>query len=923
MIRIKKKRIKRLSSAVLCILTVLSLLVGTAPWNSGFVVQAAVAPTLSITSGTPYFYSIAGSNPKSVAYGTATATTSVMSASMSGNVVTIKENSASKLYELGYVPIVTSMAVPAKTAYQVTLSFTAEGKKVASHGSAVAFLEIYDFGSANYSNSLTFNMSDNATNSHATYTKLRAREDSKNTNFGGTYSTTVTFANTSASDKTISHYFGFFTGVHYGSSYDHTLTSTCTITAGKITDLDDIVPTVNASTSNLWHLIDGFSSAANNTQASSRFVQEKDSITQAEADLMGIPYRNGDYNGYWPMRASLTIGTNKLTIKNNGCTTLSCHMSYAPFSVPITVPAHMTRTYYLTFTIDYERNTGSGAGFFAELIQGDVPESFNTAASATMTGNTKLRVYSTDGDAHSGSVTIPLTLTNDTDSAQIHSEDFVFFAGHRKVGAYQPEPIFNLTLTDISYASYESDFGVTVNATNCTYTAPTKVGGSEDCSVTFTPKTGYSIPSTVTVKIGSSTLSASSYTYSSSTGKLTIPAKYITDAVTVTAVGVPNTYTITYSGLEGASLTTKPTTHTYGTATTVGNPTKTGYVFSGWKINSGTTAYKDLTLEATAYTGNITLTATWTKATYNATLSGSNVTASSGFGTGTVAYQTAWTGTFTANSGYVLPNSITVTVGGATLATSKYTYTKSTGTVTIASTYVTGNIVVTASGHKHSYTGTVTTPATCTTAGVKTFTCSCGDSYTEPIPATGHNWSTAWYYDSEQHWHICTNEGTTVTDTKTDHSFIWVVDREPTVSADGLRHEKCTVCDYEKPQETYTVDIVSVEITWGAMEFTYSDGIWNAETHTYEGEGWVPDETGGNKITAENNGNVAVSVSYCYTQTNSAVSGSFTDGQTSITASVALPVGGTKDVWLMLNGKPTESMNKAVLGSVTITVGGE
>lgn len=576
----------------------------------------------------------------------------------------------------------------------------------------------------------------------------------------------------------------------------------------------------------------------------------------------------------------------------------------------------------------------------------------------------------------------------------------MFFAGHRKVGAYQPEPIFNLTLTDISYASYENDFGVTVNATNCTYIAPTKVTAGNDCSVTFTPKTGYSLPSTVTVKIGSSTLSASSYTYSSSTGKLTIPAKYIKDAVTVTAVGVPNTYTITYSGLEGASLTTKPTTHTYGTATTVGNPTKTGYVFSGWKINSGTTAYKDLTLGATAYTGNITLTATWTKATYNATLSGSNLTASSGFGTGTVTYQTAWTGKFTANSGYVLPDSITVTVGGSTLSSTQYTYTKSTGTVTIASTYVTGNIVVTASGHKHSYTGTVTTPATCTTDGVKTFTCSCGDSYTEPIPATGHNygsptwswtgvtsakatftcqndsnhtstvtasvtskvttnatctasgirtytatvtfnsvtytnnktevipatghnWSTAWYYDSEQHWHICTNEGTTVTDTKTDHSFIWVVDRAPTVSTDGLRHEECTVCGYARPQETYTVDIVSVEITWGAMEFTYSDGTWNAETHTYEGEGWMPDETDGNRITARNNGNVAVSVSYCYTQTNSTVSGSFTDGQAPITAPVALPVGDTKKVWLILNGKPTETLEKAVLGSVTVTIGGD
>ena len=34
------------------------------------------------------------------------------------------------------------------------------------------------------------------------------------------------------------------------------------------------------------------------------------------------------------------------------------------------------------------------------------------------------------------------------------------------------------------------------------------------------------------------------------------------------------------------------------------------------------------------------------------------------------------------------------------------------------------------------------------------------------------------------------------------------------------------------------VDIVSVDITWGDMEFTYSDGTWNAETHTYEGVGW-------------------------------------------------------------------------------------
>ncbi len=43
--------------------------------------------------------------------------------------------------------------------------------------------------------------------------------------------------------------------------------------------------------------------------------------------------------------------------------------------------------------------------------------------------------------------------------------------------------------------------------------------------------------------------------------------------------------------------------------------------------------------------------------------------------------------------------------------------------------------------HTHSYTSSVTTAATCTTAGVRTYTCSCGESYTESIPATGHNYA--------------------------------------------------------------------------------------------------------------------------------------------------------------------------------------
>lgn len=41
--------------------------------------------------------------------------------------------------------------------------------------------------------------------------------------------------------------------------------------------------------------------------------------------------------------------------------------------------------------------------------------------------------------------------------------------------------------------------------------------------------------------------------------------------------------------------------------------------------------------------------------------------------------------------------------------------------------------------HSHSYTSVITA-ATCTTDGKRVYTCSCGDSYTVKIPATGHNY---------------------------------------------------------------------------------------------------------------------------------------------------------------------------------------
>ncbi len=91
--------------------------------------------------------------------------------------------------------------------------------------------------------------------------------------------------------------------------------------------------------------------------------------------------------------------------------------------------------------------------------------------------------------------------------------------------------------------------------------------------------------------------------------------------------------------------------------------------------------------------------------------------------------------------------------------------------------------------HEHSYTSAVTTEPTCTAKGVRTYTCECGDSYTEDIPALGHN------YDSG----VITKEpGTTEEGVKTitckrcGHSYTESI---PKLNGDLLLYEKVGMSD--------------------------------------------------------------------------------------------------------------------------------
>lgn len=66
--------------------------------------------------------------------------------------------------------------------------------------------------------------------------------------------------------------------------------------------------------------------------------------------------------------------------------------------------------------------------------------------------------------------------------------------------------------------------------------------------------------------------------------------------------------------------------------------------------------------------------------------------------------------------------------------------------------------------HTHNYTATITKQPTCTAEGVKTFRCSCGDSYTEAISAAGHVFGA------------------------------YVYNNDATEAADGTETAACTIC---------------------------------------------------------------------------------------------------------------------------------
>lgn len=114
--------------------------------------------------------------------------------------------------------------------------------------------------------------------------------------------------------------------------------------------------------------------------------------------------------------------------------------------------------------------------------------------------------------------------------------------------------------------------------------------------------------------------------------------------------------------------------------------------------------------------------------------------------------------------------------------------------------------------HEHKYTAKVTKEATCTEEGEMTYTCDCGDSYTEAIPKKAHEYEVTVTKEP-----TCTEEGMETKVCKICGDTIetpipalghkageWVTEKEPTCSEEGRSVRYCTVCG--EPVETMMID---------------------------------------------------------------------------------------------------------------------
>lgn len=114
--------------------------------------------------------------------------------------------------------------------------------------------------------------------------------------------------------------------------------------------------------------------------------------------------------------------------------------------------------------------------------------------------------------------------------------------------------------------------------------------------------------------------------------------------------------------------------------------------------------------------------------------------------------------------------------------------------------------------YTHAHTGAVTTPAGCETEGVRTYTCECGDTYTEAIAATGHTAGVAATCTTAQTCTVCGAE------------LAAALGHTPGAAATCTTAQTCTVCGDEIVAALGHTEVIDAAVAATCTETGLTEG---------------------------------------------------------------------------------------------------
>lgn len=149
---------------------------------------------------------------------------------------------------------------------------------------------------------------------------------------------------------------------------------------------------------------------------------------------------------------------------------------------------------------------------------------------------------------------------------------------------------------------------------------------------------------------------------------------------------------------------------------------------------------------------------------------------------------------------------------------------------------------------------------------------------------------------------------------------------EPTINTQNGTATKAVTASYSAGAGGGTV--YSVDITWGSMAFTYSEGsspTWNPADHTYSSGGTGGWSNSGNTITVTNHSNTKVTANLTYTPERGyeGISGNFDKTEMDLATAVDTPVvnAPTDTAALTLSGTLASTLaDPTTVGTITVTI---